>query len=241
MTSVTQSARECKNLLLSMLPDEEYRSLLPHFELISTPLKFVVYERDRPIEHAYFPLSGAHSILAVMEDGASVEVGTVGNEGFSTVDLLTGSDIATETTICQIPGESIRMPTAKFREAIAGDTALRRITLRYLQAYLSQISQSVACNRLHSIEQRFARWILMSHDRNPGNELQLTQEFIADMLGVYRPSVSLVARAYQQAGLIKYYRGKVTILDRAGLEDACCECYAVVRKHFERAIGRRLK
>jgi CRP-like cAMP-binding protein len=175
-----------------------------------------------------------------MEDGAAVEVGTVGNEGFSTVDLLTGSEIATETTICQIPGEALRMPTAKFMEAIAGDTPLRRITLRYLQAYLSQVSQSVACNRLHSIEQRFARWILISHDRVPGDELQLTQEFLADMLGVYRPSVSLVARTYQQAGLIKYTRGRITILDRAGLEEACCECYAVVRKNFERAIGRSL-
>jgi CRP-like cAMP-binding protein len=240
MASVTQSARECRNLLLSTLPEEDYRSLLPHLELVQTPIRFVVYERNKPIKHAYFPLSGAHSVLAIMEDGAAVEVGTVGNEGFSTVDLLTGSEIATETTICQIPGEALRMPTAKFMEAIAGDTPLRRITLRYLQAYLSQVSQSVACNRLHSIEQRFARWILISHDRVPGDELQLTQEFLADMLGVYRPSVSLVARTYQQAGLIKYTRGRITILDRAGLEEACCECYAIVRKNFERAIGRSL-
>lgn len=240
MTSVTQSARECGNLLLSMLPEEDYRSLLPHLELVPMPIKFVVYERNKPIKHAYFPLSGAHSVLAIMEDGAAVEVGTVGNEGFSTVDLLTGSEIATETTICQIPGEALRMPTAKFMEAISGDTPLRRITLRYLQAYLSQVSQSVACNRLHSIEQRFARWILMSHDRVPGDELQLTQEFLADMLGVYRPSVSLVARTYQQAGLIKYTRGRITILDRAGLEEACCECYAIVRKNFVRAIWRSL-
>lgn len=238
MTQPPPSARECKNRLLSLLPDEEYRALLPHLELLPTPLKFVVYERDKPIEHAYFPISGAHSILAIMEDGAAVEVGTVGNEGFSTIDVLTGSDIATETTICQIPGESLRMPVAKFKEAIAGDTALRRLTMRYLQAYLGQVSQSVACNRLHSVEQRFARWVLMSHDRVPGDEFQLTQEFLADMLGVYRPSVSLVARTYQQAGLIKYTRGRITILDRAGLEEACCECYGVVRKYFERAIGK---
>lgn len=240
MTSVPQSARECKNLLLSMLPEEDYRSLLPHLEWLPTPLRFVVYEREKPIEYAYFPLSGAHSILTIMEDGAAIEVGTVGNEGFSTVDLLTGGDIATETTICQVPGETLRMPAKKFKEAIAGDTPLRRITLRYLQAYLSQVSQSVACNRLHSLEQRFARWILMSHDRASGDEFQMTQEFLADMLGVYRPSVSLVARTYQQAGLIKYNRGRITILDRAGLEDACCECYAVVRKRFKQAIGRSM-
>lgn len=240
MTAPSQSVRQCPNHLLSLLPEDAYQAIRPHLELVPSPFKTVLFERDRPIEYTYFPCSGAHSILAIMQNGAAVEVGTVGNEGFSTIDLLTGSDVATETTICQIPGETLRMPAARFKEAIAGDTPLRRITMRYLQAYLSQVSQSVACNRLHTLEERFARWVLMSHDRVPGDEFQLTQEFLADMLGVHRPSVSLAASAFQRAGLLTYNRGVMTILDRAGLEDTCCECYFVVREHFRRSIGKSM-
>jgi hypothetical protein len=175
-----------------------------------------------------------------MEDGAAVEVGTIGNEGMSTIDVLTGSKHATETTICQIPGDSLRMPVARFSEAIAAHKELRRICFRFLQAYLSQVSQSVAFNRLHSTEERYARWILISHDRVRGNQFQLSQEFLADMLGVHRPSVSLIAKRFRQAGLLDYRRGTVTVLDRAGLEAAVCECYAAVRKQFERVLGKSL-
>lgn len=234
------SADTCSNLLLSSLPEQEFQSLLPHLERIKTPLKFVIAERDQRIQYVYFPLSGSHSILAIMEDGASIEIGTVGYEGISTIEVLTGAELATGTVICQIAGECLRLPLAKFKEAVAGDTALRQMCFRYLQAYLSQVSQSVACNRLHTLEQRFARWILMSHDRVPGDTFQLTQEFLADMLGVYRPSVSVVAQGFQQAGLITYNRGTIHILDRQGLEGACCECYGVVRKNFERALGKSM-
>ncbi|WP_019139754.1 Crp/Fnr family transcriptional regulator [Noviherbaspirillum massiliense] len=236
--AVPASAQECANHLLSRLPEQEYQALKPHLTWVPTPLRMVLFERDKKIEYVYFPLSGAHSVLSIMEGGAMVEVGNFGNEGFSTVEILTGSELAIETTICQIPGESLRMDAAKFREILNGENELRRLVYRYLQAYLAQVSQSVACNRLHSTEERFARWILMSHDRAPGDEFQLTQEFLADMLGVHRPSVSLVARTFQRAGLLKYNRGVVTILDRAGIEEACCECYGVVRKQFERTIGK---
>jgi CRP-like cAMP-binding protein len=238
MSAIPQKAADCRNLLLSLLPDQDYGSIIKHLELISTPLHFVVFERGKPINYAYFPCSGEHSILATMEDGSTAEVGTVGYEGFSTVDLLMGSDIATETTVCQIPGEAVRMPAARFRELTADDTPLRRILMRYLQAYLNQISQSVACNSLHGLEQRFARWILMSHDRVHQNEFELTQEYIASMLGVARPSVSLAARTFQQAGLIKYNRGVISVLDRRGLEEAACECYGVIRRNFERSLGK---
>lgn len=238
MQTIPQSPKDCKNHLLSLLPPDEYASLLPSLEWVPTPLKTILHERGKPIEFAYFPFSGAHSILAIMENGDAVEVGTIGNEGFSTVDLLTGNEIATETNICQIPGESLRMPTRDFQRAISEDTALRRLCLHYLQAYLTQVSQAVACNRLHTIEQRFARWVLMSHDRVPGDEFQITQEFLADMLGVHRPSLSVVAQAYQQAGMIKYSRGNMSILDRPGLEKSCCECYRVVREQFKRYIGK---
>jgi CRP-like cAMP-binding protein len=237
MTKQSEDAvRSCENRLLALLPPQEYESLLPHLERIPTPFGMVLFERDKPLEYAYFPCSGCHSILAVMENGAAVEVGTVGHEGMSSVDLLLGSTVATETTVCQIPGESLRMPAARFLEAIAGESALRRTGMRYLQAYLTQVSQSVACNRLHTVEERFARWVLMSHDRVQQRDFQLTQEYLADMLGVHRPSVSLVARNFQQAGLIKYSRGTITILDRNGLEEACCECYGVTRRQYERLL-----
>jgi CRP-like cAMP-binding protein len=237
MGSVPHSPHECKNRLLARLPEEDYHALSRHLEMIPTPFNFVLFERGKPIEYAYFPCSGEHSILSLMEDGAAVEVGTVGFEGMSTVDLILGSEIAVESTVCQIPGETLRMPAAAFKEAVKMDTPLRRITLRYLQAYLAQVSQSVACNRLHTVEERFARWVLMSHDRVEGDVFQLTQEYLASMLGVHRPSVSLAARALQKAGLIEYKRGMMTILNRQGLEEVCCECYGIVRMQFERLLG----
>jgi CRP-like cAMP-binding protein len=235
---VPASPNECSNFLLSQLPENEYQRLKPHLELMASPFKSVFYQRDQPIEYAYFPLTGEHSVLAVMEDGGAVEVGTVGYEGFSTVEILTGSDRALETVICQIPGETLKIPRSRFMEAIEGDTALRRLTYRYFQAYLALVSQSVACNRLHTTEERFARWLLMNHDRVTGDDIHITQEFLADMLGVHRPSVSLIARAFQQLGLIRYSRGVVTVLDRDGLEAASCECYAAVKRQFERALGK---
>ena len=240
MSAIPSTAAACSNFLLSLLPENEYQAIRPHLELFPTPLRTVVYERDGEIPHVYFPLSCCHSVLAVMEDGAAVEVGTVGNEGMSTIDVLTGSTHATETTICQIPGDSLRIPVARFNAALEANRELRRLCFRFLQAYLSHVSQSVACNRLHTTEERFARWILASHDRVPGDEFQLTQEFLADMLGVHRPSVSLIAKRFQQAGLLDYRRGIVTILDRTGLEETTCECYAAVRKQFERALGKAI-
>lgn len=212
--------------------------LRPHLEYCTTPAKMVIYERGKKIRYVYFPMSGAHSVLAFMEDGAAVEVGTIGREGFSSVEVLIGATVSAETTICQIPGASLRIPLAKFNEIRQKAPELERLCFRYLRAYLSQVSQSVACNRLHSTEERFARWILISHDRIQGDSFHLTQEFLADMLGVHRPSVTLIARAFQQAGLIKYNRGVVTVLDRTGLEAACCECYGVVKKQFQRLLDK---
>lgn len=175
-----------------------------------------------------------------MADGDAVEVGTIGNEGLSTVDILMGSAVAIETTICQIPGDSLRIPVDKFRQALERNRELQHLCYRFLQAYLSYVSQSVACNRLHTTEERFARWILASHDRVQRDQFQLTQEFLADMLGVHRPLVSLIARRFQQAGLIDYRRGIVTVLDRNGLEETTCECYAVVKRQFERILGKEI-
>jgi CRP-like cAMP-binding protein len=236
MGTIPQSASECPNLLLSKLPDSDYQAILPHLEFVETPLNLVVFERDKPIRHAYFPLGGEHSVVATMESGAQVEIGTVGYEGFSPVDLILDGEFAIETTACQIPGTALRMPAEVFRQLTAGDTPLRHLCLRYLQAYLSMVSQSTACVALHGVEHRLARWLLQSHDRVRQDEFTLTQEYLAAMLGVHRPSVSNAAHILQRAGIIEYKRGKVHILDRQRLEDASCECYWAIRKHFERML-----
>lgn len=238
MRLILTNPSECKNFLLSMLPDEEFQTVRKCLDIVETPMHFKICERDKPIRYAYFPLSGEHSIIATTQEGQGTEVGTVGYEGFSTVDLLMDAEVASETTVCQIPGESLRMPAEQFKVLISGKSALRHITLRYLQAYLAQVSQSVACNALHTLEHRFARWMLMSHDRVHGNEFQLTQEYIAIMLGTHRSTVSMVAGAFQRSGILQFRRGVITILDREALENACCECYAINRQQFRRFLGK---
>lgn len=226
-------ARQCQNHLLSKLPDDEYRELLPLLDLMETRSKDVLYEQGKPIDHVYFPCTAAYSCTLVMEDGMMVEVGTTGNESFTGVELLLDATLATETVICQISGTSIRMRISDFRKAVGASMLLRKLLKGAGQAYLAQVSQSVACNRLHTLEARFACWLLITHDRTQGNEFHLTQEFMAAMLGVHRPSVSLIAGAFQQAGIIRYARGHMTILDRAKLEETSCECYKAVRGPFE--------
>jgi CRP-like cAMP-binding protein len=220
-----------------MLDTDDYRTLAPHLESTDMALKQVVGERGRPIPHVYFPSTSVFSVLAHMENGEAVEVGTIGNEGFYGIDVLAGGEEAIETTMCQVAGTAQRMPTLEFRRLTAGDTPLRRVAQRYLLAYLSLVSQSAACNRLHVTEARFARWILMTHDRVRGDRFVLTQEFLAQMLGVHRPSVSLVANSFQQAGLIRYNRGHMTVLKRDAIEEIACECYGIVRGQFERILG----
>lgn len=225
------------NHLLSLLPPEDFQRIAPLLQLVRTEFKQVLFERDKVIEYVYFPCTSVFSVLTFLQNGTAIEVGTIGNEGFSGLNLLVGTEYATETTICQVAGDSLRMRTSDFRNEIATDTALRRVGLKFLQAYLSQVSQSVACNRLHTIEERFARWVLMTHDRVRTEQFHLTQEFLADMLGVHRPSVSLVASSFQQAGLIKYSRGNLTILNRTGLEATSCECYGMVKEQLQRVLG----
>jgi CRP-like cAMP-binding protein len=231
------SSPPCDNRLLNLLSSDDYQALASHLEKVDLNIKDKIAERGQPIRYIYFPCTAVLSVLNQMLDGQLVEVGTIGNEGFSGIDVLIGSDLATETTICQIRGKALRMPVADFQRAVDGNTPLRRVTQRFLQAYLSMVSQSVACNRLHTIEARFARWVLMTHDRVLGDDFFLTQEFLASMLGVHRPSISLVAGAFQQAGMIRYTRGQMTILKRDGLEEICCECYDIVNKQYERTVG----
>lgn len=237
MASSTASELRCRNLLLTTLTDEQYDAIAPRVHTVPLKIKQVLFERNQPPQYVYFPCTCVLSILTYMLNGLAVEVGTVGNEGFIGIELLAGGELATETAVCQVEGDALRMTVSDFRKAIVGDTPLRRITQRYMLVYLRLVSQSVACNRLHTIEERFARWILMTHDRVDGDHFYLTQEFIADMLGVHRPSVSLVASAFQQAGLIRYSRGRMSILNRPGLKELACECYGIITEQVDHLLG----
>jgi CRP-like cAMP-binding protein len=224
---------DCPNRLLRMLDEDEYRALMPSLQRVRLTPRTVVGERGTPAGAVYFPCNCVLSVVTLMRDGTMVETGAVGSEGFAGMEVLLGSECWSDTVLCQIEGDCLWMKAADFCSAIGHRGGLRRATLRFLAAYLGLVAQSVACNRLHKVEERFARWMLMTCDRVGGDEFYLTQEFIAQMLGVHRPSVSAVASAFQQAGLIRYARGRVTILDRDGLERASCECYALRARQIE--------
>lgn len=231
------SRSSCGNRLLGGLSDADFDALALSLQLVHLNQRDVIAERGAHTDYVYFPCTAVLSVLSFMEGGAAVEVGTIGKEGFFGIEVLLGNTEWSQNTICQVEGDSLRMSASAFRSATADDSALRRVLQHYLAAYLALVSQSVACNRLHSIEERFARWVLMTQDRVGSDAFFLTQDFIADMLGVHRPSVSLVAGAFQQAGFIRYSRGWMHILNRAGLEEASCECYATNTKQFDALAG----
>ena len=237
MSITLAQGRQFHNHLLAKLTDEQFKPLLSLFNLVENKVKDVLVRQGDPIQYVYFPCAGAYSCIMAMNDGSSVEVGTIGNEGFTNVEMLLDATISIETVVCQVAGASLRISANDFRTVISDARALNKILKCSGQAYLAQVSQSVACNRLHSTDIRFARWLLITHDRVHGNEFEITQEFLASMLGVHRPSVSVVAGLFQQAGMIRYSRGHMKILDRAMLEESACECYATVRGQFERLLG----
>jgi CRP-like cAMP-binding protein len=199
----------------------------------------VMIEPGRAMRHVYFPIYGVISLMTPLVDGAPIETATVGNEGMVGVHaFLGGGPLGTTQAIGQVPGEMLTLGADAFRAEVEGGGKLRSLMLAYTQALFAQISQAVACNASHDIQQRTAKWLLETHDRAGGGDtFELTQEFLADMLGVTRPSVSVSARALQQAGLIRYRRGEITILDRKALEASSCECYEAVRKERERLLG----
>ncbi len=217
------------NALLGFLSDAEFADIEEKLKPITCAAKKVVGLRGDAAKTIVFPCGAVLSVLAYMQNGMVVEIGTIGREGFHGIEVLLDGTAWAETTICQVSGDAVQMSVADFQHAIRGDSALRHAAARFLSVYLALVSQSVACNRLHNIEERFARWILMTHDRVGADRFNLTQEFIADMLGVHRPQVSVVAKAFQLAGHIDYKRGHMKIRNRAGLEAAACECYQVGR------------
>jgi CRP-like cAMP-binding protein len=225
-----------QNLLLNKLADADLQPCLELFEIAEMKVKDVLYEQGQPIDDIYLPCNSVISNLIYMEDGAAIEVGTTGNESFTGVELLLGGTEATETAVCQIAGVSLRMPVNDFKHLMATYSPLGNLLQRAGQAYLFMVAQTAACNRLHQIEGRFARWLLITHDRVRSNEFALTQESLAMMLGVQRPSVNLTAGTFQQAGIIKYTRGKMQVLNRERLEEAACECYGKVRRNYQRLL-----
>ena len=226
-----------QNRLLAALPREEYERLLPHLGHVSFKLGEVVYESGGQMEHIYFPTTAIVSLLYLMENGASAEMGMAGREGLVGVALFMGGNTMPNRAVIQSAGGAVRMRAQVLRDEFARGGAFQRLLLRYTQALLTQMSQTAVCNRLHAIEQQLSRWLLLSHDRLDSDELVMTQELIANMLGVRREGVTAAAGRLQEQGLISYVRGRIRILDRPGLEASACECYKVVKDEYDRLLN----
>ncbi|KAA0911054.1 Crp/Fnr family transcriptional regulator [Pusillimonas sp. ANT_WB101] len=228
-----------QNHLLAALPAEDYLSLFPQLELVPLPLGYVVSEPGDPLHHVYFPTTAIVSLLYVMEDGGSAEIAIVGNEGVVGVQLFMGGETTTSRAVVQSAGHAYRLKSQLLIDAFRCDGPLQRLLLRYTQALLTQMAQTAVCNRHHSVDQQLCRWLLLSLDRLPSNELVMTQDLIANMLGVRRAGVTKAAGKLQRMGLIHYSRGKITVLDRPGLESRVCECYAVVKAESDRLLSKQ--
>jgi CRP-like cAMP-binding protein len=227
-----------QNKILAALPGKEYQRLLPHLTPVSLSMGETLYEMEGSIRHVYFPDSSVVSLVTHMEEGTSVEVGLIGNEGMVGLSVVMGDDVSQNHAIVQIADGAMRMSTAALRAELKHGGKLQSLLLRYSLTLLKQVSQTAACNRNHNPGERLARWLLLCQDRVGGSELRLTQEFLAQMLGTRRSRVSEAAIILQRAGLIRYSRGLVNILDREGLEEFVCECYRAVRAEFDRLISR---
>jgi CRP-like cAMP-binding protein len=229
-----------QNEILSALPLAERERLFPHLQLVELPLGKVLYESGGLLRHVYFPTDSIVSLMYVMEDGSSAEIAVVGNEGAVGVALFMGGETTTNRAIVQSAGSAYRLAGARIKREFNRHGELLHILLRYTQALLTQMSQTAVCNRHHSVDQQLSRWLLLSLDRLDSNQLTMTQQLIANMLGVRREGVTEAAGKLQKLGAIKYSRGSITVLDRPLLERNCCECYAVVKQESDRLLHMRL-
>jgi CRP-like cAMP-binding protein len=224
-----------QNHLLAALPEADWQRWLPHLKPVDLPLGKVLYEAGVALSYVYFPTTAIVSLLYVMEDGASAEIAVVGNEGLVGISLFMGGDSTPSRAVVQSAGQGYRLKANMLKEELEYGPVLR-LLLRYTQALITQMSQTAVCNRHHTLDQQLCRWMLLSLDRLQGNELVMTQELIANMLGVRRGGVTEGARKLQKAGLIHYSRGRIAVLDRVGLEKRSCECYEVVKKEYDRLL-----
>ena len=225
-----------QNRLLATIPRAELAVLEPHLEPVQLRRRMVAYDPDRVITHVYFVEDGVISIVSLMTDGSAIETATIGKEGMIGLPVFHGVDAVPEQAFVQVPGHGYRMKAEAFRQVIGQCPTLQKLLHRCAVAIFTLAAQHSACNRMHSMEQRCARWLLTVHDRMSGDEFNLTQDFLSQMVGVRRATVSEVASELQKAGLISYTRGHIVILDRAGLERAACECYGIVRSTFARLL-----
>ena len=225
------------NKLLATLPAEDFERLLPHLTIVRFKFKDILYKQDAKIEYVYFPGGGACSLTKVMHDGNIAEIATVGNEGVLGASVFFGDDQSFSEVIVQVAeGDGFRMPVDAFVWEMGRRGAFYNRVIRYSQALMSQVMQTTVCNSLHSVEQRCCRWLLMTHDRVTGDDMRLTHEFVSIMLGVRRPTVSLIMGELQKAGLVETQRGMIHIADRTKLEAASCECYGTVKATFARLL-----
>ncbi|MEO8191325.1 MAG: Crp/Fnr family transcriptional regulator [Acidobacteriota bacterium] len=223
-----------RNHLLASLPSKDFKRIEPFLQPIRFDIRQSLHEPGKPITDVYFPLNGVASIVTTMEDGSTVEAATVGNEGMVGLPMFIETGTVSLEAFVQVAGQALRMKASAFRNEIKNGGPLFEIIQHYTQTLLRLIAQSAACNRLHTLRQRCARWLLMTHDRVDGDQFFLTQEFLSMMLGVRRATVTVAAGELRQEGLIRYSQGRIEILDREGLEGASCECYMVIRREFDR-------
>jgi len=223
-----------ENHILRALPRVEFDRLAPHLKLVNMPLGMVLYESGAALRHIYFPTNSIVSLLYGLQNGASAEIAVVGKEGAIGVSLFMGGETTPSRAIVQSAGQAFHLPGKRLKEEFNRHGEMLRILLRYTQSLLTQMFQTAVCNRHHSLEQQLCRWLLLSLDRLPSNELKMTQELIANMLGVRREGITEAAGKLQALDVIRYSRGKITVLDRPKLEEMSCECYAVVRKESDR-------
>src|SRR6202158_4473894 len=229
-----------QNHLLAALPADDYTRLLPDLELTPMPLGWAVYESGGQMGYVYFPTTSIVSLLYVMESGASAEIAITGNEGLVGISLFMGGESTPSRAVVQSAGNGYRLKASTLKREFALGGHLQHLALRFTQALITQMAQTAVCNRHHTVDQQLCRWLLLSLDRLPSNELMMTQELIANMLGVRREGVTEAAGKLQAAGLIHYHRGKITVLDRPRLEQRVCECYRVVKKEFARLLPYKL-
>jgi CRP-like cAMP-binding protein len=229
-----------QNHLLAALPEDCYQRLLPELELVPLPLGWVLHEPGGRMNHLYFPISGIVSMLYVTHNGSSSEIAITGNEGLVGISLFMGGESTTNRAVVQCACHAYRMPTEVLKREFALGGAFQYLALRYTQALITQMAQTAVCNRHHTLDQQLCRWLLLSLDRLDGPDLLMTQELIANMLGVRREGVTEAAGKLQQAGLISYSRGRIKVLDRPGLQMRVCECYVVVKDEYDRLLPYKL-
>ena len=225
------------NKLLAALPTSDYERLVPHLKLVPLPIRQLIYESGEPITHVYFPQNAMISIVTTMKDGSTVEVGIVSNEGMVGIPVILGGKTTTTAAFVQVEGAGMRIDADVLRTEFNRGGAIQKLLLRYVRAIYTEVTQSCACNRLHPLEERLARWLLTVSDRLESDKFPLTQEFIAQMLGVRRSGVTEAANNLSRAKMIRYQRGQINILNREDLEPTSCECYRVIQNEFARLLG----